>query len=107
MPATLSPRAVPAADACGRPVPAGRRVLIIEDNYDGAASLRLLLELLGHEAAVAHTGPEGVRAAREWRPDVVLCDIGLPDLDGYGVVAELRRDPATADCCVIALTGYG
>ena len=72
------------------------RVLIVEDNRDAADSLRMLLELLGHQAAVAYDGPEGVRLAREWRPDVVLC-----------VATELRHDPSTARTHLIAVTGYG
>ncbi len=83
------------------------RILVVEDNRDAADSLRLLLELLGHRVAVAYNGPEGVRRAREWRPDVVLCDIGLPGLDGYEVAGELRHDPATAGARLIAITGYG
>jgi CheY-like chemotaxis protein len=78
-----------------------------EDNPDAAESHRLLLELFGHEVAVADSGPAGVRVAEQWRPDVVLCDIGLPGLDGYGVVRALRRNPATALLRVIAITGYG
>jgi CheY-like chemotaxis protein len=96
---------VPAAPA-GRLAPP-LRVLIVEDNRDAADSLRVLLELSGHEVAVAYDGQAGVKAAREWRPDVVLCDIGLPGLDGYGVAGELRRDPATAQVPLIAITGYG
>jgi PAS domain S-box-containing protein len=83
------------------------RVLVVEDNRDAADSLRMLLALLGHEAAVAYNGLEGVRQGREWRPDVVLCDIGLPGLDGYAVAGELRQDPATAGARLIAITGYG
>jgi two-component system CheB/CheR fusion protein len=83
------------------------RILVVEDNLDAAESLRLLLELFGHEVEVAHSGPEGVQTAVQWRPDVVLCDIGLPGLDGYGVVSALRQNPATAAARVIALTGYG
>jgi CheY-like chemotaxis protein len=83
------------------------RVLIVEDNRDAADSLQMLLELLGHAVAVAYTGTDGVRLAREWRPDVVLCDIGLPGLDGYGVADELRHDPATAGARLVAVTGYG
>jgi CheY-like chemotaxis protein len=100
--------AVVAATTASAPGPAGRfRVLVVEDNPDCAESLRMLLELFGHEVAVAHTGFAGVQAATEWRPDVVLCDIGLPGLDGYGVVGELRRNPATAGARVVAVTGYG
>lgn len=83
------------------------RILIVEDNQDAANSLRLLLELLGHEVQVAYSGPDGVACARQWRPDVVLCDIGLPGLDGYGVARELRLNPTTARVRLLALTGYG
>jgi PAS domain S-box-containing protein len=83
------------------------RILVVEDNRDAADSLRMLLELLGHEVAVAYSGLDGVKTAREWRPDVVLCDIGLPGLDGYGVAGELRHDPATAGTQLIAITGFG
>jgi PAS domain S-box-containing protein len=83
------------------------RILVVEDNRDAADSLRMLLELLGHAVTVAYSGPDGVQAARAWRPDVVLCDIGLPGLDGYGVAGELRHDPATARARLIAVTGYG
>jgi CheY-like chemotaxis protein len=91
------------------PRPSGKhfRILIVEDNQDAANSLHLLLEVLGHEVRVANTGPAGVVAAREWRPDVVLCDIGLPGLDGYGVARELRLNPTTARVRLLALTGYG
>lgn len=83
------------------------RVLVIEDNRDAADSLRLLLELLGHEVRVAYSGLEGVEEARKWRPGVVLCDIGLPGLDGYGVARELRLNPTTSRVRLLALTGYG
>jgi CheY-like chemotaxis protein len=82
------------------------RVVIVEDNQAVADTLRLLLDLHGYEVQVAYTGPEGVRLAQEWPPEVVLCDIGLPGLDGYGVATALRRHPATAQACLIAVTGY-
>jgi CheY-like chemotaxis protein len=83
-----------------------RRVLIIEDNLDAAASLQMLLEVLGHEVRVAHTGPDGVREAVAWRPEVIVCDIGLPGLDGYGVASELQKLSVRSTACLIALTGY-
>jgi signal transduction histidine kinase len=83
------------------------RVLVIEDSLDAAASLEMLLCMRGHDVRVAHTGTAGVAAARAWTPDVVLCDIGLPELDGYGVARELRQDPTTARVRLLALTGYG
>jgi CheY-like chemotaxis protein len=83
------------------------RILVVEDNRDSAESLRMLLELYGYEVTVAYTGPDGVKAAEEWKPNVVLCDIGLPGLDGYGVARQLRRNPATAKTPMIAVTGYG
>jgi two-component system CheB/CheR fusion protein len=82
-------------------------VLVVEDDVDAADSFRLLLEVLGHEVRVARTGPDGVRAADEWRPDVVLCDIGLPGLDGYAVAEELRRRSVAPAARLIAVTGYG
>ena len=83
------------------------RVLVIEDNRDAADSLCLLLDLLGHEARVAYSGPEGVAMAKEWRPDVVLCDIGLPGMDGYEASRQLRQFPGTAKALLVAITGYG
>src|SRR5262245_14519817 len=83
------------------------RVLIIEDNHDAARTLQLLLRLYGHEARVAGGGRAGLATARDWHPDVLLCDLGLPELDGFQVASALRRDPATADIRMIAITGYG
>jgi PAS domain S-box-containing protein len=83
------------------------RILVVEDNRDSAETLRMLLEMFGHEVSVAFSGPDGVKEAKRLHPEVVLCDIGLPGLDGYGVAGELRRDPETAGARVIAVTGYG
>ena len=83
------------------------RILVVEDNRDWADSLRLLLELSGHEVAVAYSGHDGVQAAEQYQPDVVLCDIGLPGLDGHGVARTLRDNPTTAKARLIAVTAYG
>jgi CheY-like chemotaxis protein len=90
-----------------RPRTAGQRILVVEDNRDAADSLCLLLALYGYDVAVAYSGLDGVQAAVQWRPDVVLCDIGLPGLDGYGVARKLRDNPATAKVRLIAVTAYG
>jgi two-component system CheB/CheR fusion protein len=84
----------------------GRRVLVIEDNGDAAASLRDALELDGHEVIVAHAGPVGIAMARELKPEIVLCDIGLPGMDGFAVARVLREDPALRDVFLVALSGY-
>jgi CheY-like chemotaxis protein len=83
------------------------RILVVEDNRDAADSLGMLLELYGYEVRAAYSGPDGVKAAEQWQPDVVLCDIGLPGLDGYGVASRLRQNPTTANARLIAVTGYG
>jgi CheY-like chemotaxis protein len=82
------------------------RILIIEDNPDAAETLRDLLKLSGYEVAVALSGPAGIETARQFRPTVVLCDLGLPEMDGYAVATALRRDPVTASARLIALSGY-
>ena len=83
------------------------RVLVVEDNRDAAESLRMLLELFGYGVTLAHTGPEGVAAAKAVLPDIVLCDIGLPGMDGFTVADTLRKTPETAAARLIAVTGYG
>jgi signal transduction histidine kinase len=93
----------PSTPPVARPV----RVLVVEDNRDAAETLRDILELLGHEVALAYTGPQGLQAARKFRPEVILCDIGLPGMDGYQVASEFRQDPDTASARLIAITGYG
>jgi CheY-like chemotaxis protein len=83
------------------------RILVVEDNHDSADSLRKLLELCGYSVTVAYSSQEGLEAARNTRPDIVLCDIGLPDSDGYALAVALRSNPATARARLIAVTAYG
>ena len=85
---------------------AGRTVLIIEDNADTRDVLKLMLEMEGAEVQTAEAGEDGLRAAAQRPPDVVLCDIGLPDIDGMEVIRRLRHGHSGPMRC-IALTGYG
>jgi PAS domain S-box-containing protein len=110
---------LPAATAAGstaapavRTEPSGalatpRRVLVIDDNSDAANALRLLLENDGHEVRVAHDGVSGLELAREYRPDYLLLDIGLPRLSGYEIAASVRSDPSLSGTTIVAITGYG
>jgi PAS domain S-box-containing protein len=100
------PRSSPEADSSPSPKPC-RRVLVVDDNVDGAQSLARVLQICGHEARTAHDGPEALDAARLFRPDVVLLDIGLPGMNGYEVAKRLRADPALSSAVVVALTGWG
>lgn len=83
-------------------------VLVVEDDVDVARTLRALLELLGHRARVVHLGRDAIAAAREERPDVLLCDIGLPGgIDGYEVARRFRADASLSSVHLIAVTGWG
>ncbi|MBA3597021.1 MAG: response regulator [Methylibium sp.] len=83
------------------------RVLAVEDNVDGLASLLVLLETMGFEASGAADGESGILNAASFRPDVVLLDLGLPGIDGFEVARRLRADPAHASVKLIAVTGWG
>jgi len=90
------------------PVPAhGRRALVVDDNIDGATVLAEALRTRGHEVHVAHDGQSALEQALLLAPDIVLLDIGLPDLDGYEVASRIRNEPALTDTKVIAVTGFG
>lgn len=82
------------------------RVLVIEDNEDAAESLKAALQLWGHNVEIAMTGQEGLAKARAFRPEVILCDIGLPQMNGYEVARALRVDSELARARLVALTGY-
>lgn len=82
------------------------RVLIIEDNVDAAESLRDLFLLGDREVEVAYDGKTGIVKAGRFQPDLVMCDIGLPGMDGYQVVRILREDPSLSRSRMVAWTGY-
>jgi CheY-like chemotaxis protein len=85
---------------------ARRRVLVVEDNEDAANTLREVLELERHVVEVAYNGREGLEKARAFHPDVVLCDIGLPEMDGYEVARAMRADPELGRVALVAVSGY-
>ncbi len=89
----------------GQPV-RGLRILLIDDSTDMAEAMRLVLQQFGHEVHTANAAAAGLEAARLLCPDVVLCDLGLPGMDGCAVATTLRREPAFAATRLIALSGY-
>ena len=84
-----------------------RRVLIVDDNADGAESLSMLLSFAGHETHVANDGLEAIGTAERLRPDAILLDIGLPGLNGYEVCRRIREQPWGRELFMVALTGWG
>ena len=93
--------------ASAAPAPTRARILLIDDNVDAGVILAMLLRLSGHEVAVALDGPRALEAFAEVRPQIVLCDIGLPGMDGYAVAARMRERGPGSMPVMIALTGYG
>ena len=86
---------------------ASRRVLIVEENVDSAHTLARVLRNWGHETRVVHDGGDALPAAREFRPDLVLMEIGLPGRNGYDLATDFRADPEARGIILVALTGYG
>jgi CheY-like chemotaxis protein len=105
-PAVSPPAAVPALAIRSAPV-ARRRVLLIDDNVDMRETLAACLSMQGHDVTEAGDGPSALQLASEFAPDVIVVDIGLPEMDGYEVARRLRADPLTRDVRLVALTGYG
>ncbi|HYF42952.1 MAG TPA: ATP-binding protein [Ramlibacter sp.] len=102
-----APAPEPASRSSASSQAAGTRVLVVEDNSDGLETLLALLEAMGYQVAGAADGPEGLRVAAEFRPEVVLLDLGLPGMDGYEVARAMRADPRLRSAAIIALTGWG
>jgi CheY-like chemotaxis protein len=95
-------------DRSAAATPPRRRILVVDDNTDAATSLARLLErLYGQEVRVAHDGTEALDVAGEFRPDVILLDIGLPGMDGHEVARRLRGRPEFERALIVALTGGG
>ena len=83
------------------------RILLIDDNRDATDSLRMILSAAGHDVAVAYSGAVGLQTAEHFKPDIILCDLLMPDMDGYTVSQALNQNRATARTRLIALSGYG
>jgi PAS domain S-box-containing protein len=96
-----------------RPVPAPhvteaiRRILVVDDNIDGAESLSMVLKLKGHQVDTAYDGSNALAAVERLKPEVVLLDIGLPEMSGYDVAKRIRGMPFGDEVQLIALTGWG
>jgi len=89
------------------PVVPRRRILIVDDNEDGATSLSMLLNLVGHQTFTANDGHEALSAFERIRPDVALLDIGLPGINGFEVARRIRELPFGREAVLIAVTGWG
>lgn len=89
-----------------RQTPDVTRIVVVEDHVDTAELMLEILASAGHEVLAAYTGRDGIDAARRLCAEVVLCDVGLPDIDGYAVARALRAEPCTARARLVALTGY-
>jgi len=83
-----------------------RRVLIVDDNPDSAELLSILLEREGHETRVAYAGPEAIGLALTFRPNIAFLDIGLPGMDGFELLNDLRARPELVGCKFVAVTGF-
>ena len=94
----------PVAAPAGNPISC--RILIIDDNQVGARAMQMFLRDAGHVVEIAGTGVEGLLIARNFKPDVVLCDIALPRMDGYTIARTIRQDAAFKDIYLIAISGY-
>ncbi|HEX3762523.1 MAG TPA: hybrid sensor histidine kinase/response regulator [Kofleriaceae bacterium] len=105
LPVDSSSRTV-SRDAPGAAPTTPRRILVIEDHPDAAASLQALLALEGHEVQTAADGNAGLALVHTFDPDVVLCDLGLPGMDGFAVARAIRADPALRNRRVVAISGY-
>jgi PleD family two-component response regulator len=109
LPLAANPRPAGRAEPEPRPstVLASRRVLVVDDNSDAAESLGVLLRLLGADVRVVYNGRDALVALTEYRPAVVVLDIGMPNMDGHEVARQIRQRPEFQDVTLIALTGWG
>jgi len=83
------------------------KILVVDDNPDAALSMAMMLSMMGHETRTAHDGEAAVTTAEEFRPQVILLDIGLPKLNGYEVAQRIRGQEWGAEMFLVAITGWG
>jgi PAS domain S-box-containing protein len=107
LPLAAAPQVAAAAPGTRGVVQPKGRVLVVEDNVDGLAALVELIEAEGHAVRGAPDGPRALETAAQWPPDIVLLDLGLPQMDGYEVAARMRQDLGLAQARIVALTGWG
>jgi CheY-like chemotaxis protein len=84
-----------------------RRILVVDDNRDAAESLALLLKMSRNDVEIAYDGLEAVEKAATYRPDLILLDIGMPEMNGYDACRAIRQQPGGGEIMIIALTGWG
>jgi PAS domain S-box-containing protein len=108
LPVVLTPAPPPLPSTkTNKPTDLSLRVLVVDDNVDSAESMAMVLRASRHEVRTIHDGPTALEAALDYRPDVVLLDIGLPKLDGYEVAKKLRQQLVLKNVVLVAMTGYG
>lgn len=83
------------------------RVLVVDDNKDSAQTLGMMLKIMGNDVRTAHDGLEAIEQAADYRPHVILLDLGMPKLNGYDVCRRIREQDWGSDIMIIALTGWG
>jgi len=98
----VTPSAAPTSDTAGQ-----LRILVVDDRRDAAHVMAVLLRRIGHDVATAADGEAALERAREFHPDVIVSDIGLPKMDGYQLAQAVRRESDLAATYLIAASGYG
>jgi signal transduction histidine kinase/ActR/RegA family two-component response regulator len=106
-PGALSLKTQPPSTEIAKPTGPALRVLVVDDNVDAATALEMLVEASGHRVWKVHTAEAALAAALDYRPDVMLLDIGLPELDGFEVAKRIRQQPVLQNIVLVAVTGYG
>lgn len=94
-------------DSTPAPASSATRMLVVDDNVDAAHTLSMLLEALGHEVQVEHSGQQALQRIKTYQPELAFLDIGLPDMDGYELASKMKDSPEMSRSVLVAVTGYG